>query len=179
MLCGVIGDVEPRGICGSGLIDGVAAGLNRGAILPSGRMADGLREIALQPPVKLYQADIRELQLAKGAIAAGLRILLDHWGATLDGVDRLYLAGAFGNYVRPESANRIGLLEIPASRLVPSGNTALRGAKMSIGVEGFPVLGIIEHVPLASDPQFEDKFMACMAFPAAPDGASAGSNSNF
>jgi uncharacterized 2Fe-2S/4Fe-4S cluster protein (DUF4445 family) len=170
--CGIIGDTKPRGICGSGLIDAVASGLDMGAILPAGRMANGMREMALQPPVKLYQADIRELQLAKGAIAAGLRILLDHWGAELDDIECVYLAGAFGNYVRPESACRIGLLEVTADRLVPSGNTALRGAKLSIGVDRFPLMSIIEHVPLASDPEFEDKFVACMAFPAGTaDGA--------
>jgi uncharacterized 2Fe-2S/4Fe-4S cluster protein (DUF4445 family) len=163
--CGVIGDVEPRGICGSGLIDAVAAGLDMGAILPSGRMANGDKVMSLQHPVELYQADIRELQLAKGAIAAGLRILLEHWGAELDGIESVHLAGAFGNYVRPRSACRIGLLEVPAERLIAAGNSALRGAKLSIGVDHFPVLGIIEHVPLASDPEFEDKFVDCMSFP--------------
>jgi uncharacterized 2Fe-2S/4Fe-4S cluster protein (DUF4445 family) len=169
--CGVIGDVEPRGICGSGLIDAVATGLEIGAILPTGRMSGPAREITLQDPVKLYQADIRELQLAKGAIAAGLRILLDHWGAQLKDIDCVYLAGAFGNYLRPESAYRIGLIEIPHHRLVPSGNTALRGAKLSFGVADFPVLGIVEHVPLASDPHFEDIFVTCMGFPGGLDTA--------
>lgn len=167
--CGVIGETAPRGICGSGLIDAVAAGLDMGSILPNGRMANGTRELLLHQPVKLFQADVRELQLAKGAIAAGLRILLDHWGARMDEIECVYLAGAFGNYVRPESACRIGLLEVPAERLAPSGNTALRGAKLAIGVEEFPVMNIIEHVPLASDPQFEDKFVSCMAFPADAD----------
>ena len=171
MHCGVIGDIDARGICGSGLIDAVATGLEIGAILPTGRMTDPAREMLLQEPVKLYQPDVRELQLAKGAIAAGLRILLDHWGAQLEDIECVYLAGAFGNYLRPESAYRIGLIEVPHDRLVPSGNTALRGAKLSFGVEDFPVLGIIEHVPLASDPKFEDKFVACMAFPDGSDAA--------
>jgi uncharacterized 2Fe-2S/4Fe-4S cluster protein (DUF4445 family) len=177
--CGVIGDVPPRGICGSGLIDAVAAGLDMGAILPAGRMTGGAREMSLKPPVKLFQADVRELQLAKGAIAAGLRILLHHWGAKLDDIDCVYLAGAFGNYVRAESAYRIGLLEVPADRLVASGNTALRGAKLSIGVDRFPVMSIIEHVALASDPEFEDRFVGCMAFPAGPDIAAPRANFTF
>jgi uncharacterized 2Fe-2S/4Fe-4S cluster protein (DUF4445 family) len=116
------------------------------------------------------------LQLAKGAIAAGLRILLSHWGAELDDIECLYLAGAFGNYVRPESAFRIGLIEVHPDRLVASGNTALRGAKLSIGVEHFPVLNIIEHVPLAEDPQFEDRFVGCMAFPVGPEAVSSRAN---
>ena len=171
MRCAVIGDIDARGICGSGLIDAVATGLEIGAIQSAGRMTAPSREMLLQEPVKLYQADIRELQLAKGAIAAGLRILLDHWGAQLEDIDCVYLAGAFGNYLRPESAYRIGLIEVSHDRLVPSGNTALRGAKASFGVREFPVLSIIEHVPLASDPKFEDKFVACMAFPDVPDAA--------
>ena len=74
--CAVIGGGAPRGICGSGLIDAVSAGLETGAILPSGRLANGRREFPLAPPVVLTQGDIRELQLAKAAIASGLRILL-------------------------------------------------------------------------------------------------------
>ena len=169
LLCEVIGDIEPRGICGSGLIDAVAASLDSGAILPSGRLAQRGQPISLQHPVEICQPDIRELQLAKGAVAAGLRILLDHWGATLDDIACVYLAGAFGNYVRPESACRIGLLEIPPDRLVAAGNTALRGAKLAIGIDAFPVLGIVEHVGLASDPQFQDTFVANMSFPECSD----------
>jgi len=67
--------------------------------------------------------------------------------------------------VRAESAVRIGLLETSQDHLVPSGNTALRGAKLLIGVEDFPVLDMIEHVGLASDPHFQDRFVECMAFP--------------
>jgi len=163
--CEVIGDVEPRGICGSGLIDAVAAGLDMGLIQPNGRMAIAGTGFSLRPPVSIYQADIRELQLAKGAVAAGLRILADHWGATLDEIDCVYLAGAFGNYVRPQSACRIGLMEVPAERLKAAGNTALRGAKLAIGTENFPVTSIVEHISLAADPHFEDRFAECMRFP--------------
>jgi uncharacterized 2Fe-2S/4Fe-4S cluster protein (DUF4445 family) len=163
--CAVIGDVEARGICGSGLVDAIAAGLNREFIRTSGRFTQGGKEFPLCGTVKLWQADVRELQLAKAAIASGLRILLDRWGATIDDVEEVYLSGAFGNYVRAESAVRIGLLEAAVDRLVPSGNTALRGAKQLIGVNDFPVLKMIEHVGLASDPNFQDRFVDCMAFP--------------
>jgi uncharacterized 2Fe-2S/4Fe-4S cluster protein (DUF4445 family) len=81
----VIGDVPPRGICGSGLVDAVAAGLRSGAILPSGRIANGAKIFpivpSVAPPVVLYQSDIRELQLAKAAIAAGFRLLLNRLNA--------------------------------------------------------------------------------------------------
>ncbi len=165
MECTVIGDVEPRGICGSGLVDAVAAGLDGSIIGISGRFTTGSKEFTVGGTIKIWQADVRELQLAKGAIASGMRILLDRWGASIDDVKEIYLSGAFGNYVRAESAVRIGLLETSQDRLVPSGNTALRGAKLLIGVEDFPLLDMIEHVGLASDPHFQDRFVECMAFP--------------
>ncbi len=162
--CTVIGDVAPRGICGSGLVDAVAAGLDSGAILPSGRLANGAREFPLMEPVIVSQADIRELQLAKGAIAAGVRILLGRWGATMKDVQTVYLAGAFGNYVRVESAARVGLLEMARKRVVSAGNTALRGAKLMMLSENRP-LPEIEHVSLAADAGFQDTFVDCMSFP--------------
>lgn len=167
MQCAVVGDVEPRGICGSGLVDAVAAGLNNEFIQTNGRFSNRGKEFPLAGTVKLWQCDVRELQLAKAAIASGMRILLDRWGASIDDVEEIYLSGAFGNYVRAESAVRIGLLETGVHQLVASGNTALRGAKMLIGSEEFPVLSMIEHVGLASDPNFQDRFVDCMAFPAA------------
>ena len=165
MQCDIIGDVEARGICGSGLVDAVAAGLNAGIIAPRGRFNNGTKDFDLSGSVKLWQGDVRELQLAKAAIASGMRILLDHWGADINDVEEVYLAGAFGNYVRAESAVRIGLLETPVERLVPAGNTALRGAKLLIGDEDFAVLNRIEHFNLAADPLFQERFVDCMGFP--------------
>jgi uncharacterized 2Fe-2S/4Fe-4S cluster protein (DUF4445 family) len=160
----VIGDVTPRGICGSGLVDAVAAGLRSGAILANGRVADGSKVFPVAAPVVLYQSDIRELQLAKGAIAAGFRLLLKRLGATMGDLHAIHLAGAFGNYVQIESAIRIGLLEAPHALIHAAGNTALRGAKMLL-VGGEPELPPIEHVSLAADAGFEGEFAACMAFP--------------
>ena len=114
-------------------------------------------------PVIVSQGDIRELQLAKGAIAAGVRILLGHWGATMQDLRTVYLAGAFGNYVRVESAVRIGLLEMARERVVPAGNTALRGAKLMLLSE--PAMPEIEHVSLAGDACFQNSFVDCMGFP--------------
>ncbi len=163
--CSVIGDGEPRGICGSGLVEAVAAGLDIGAILPSGRLANDAGEFPLAGTVRLSQQDIRQLQLAKGAVATGLRILLQQWGAGIGDVAAIYLAGAFGNYVRPESAVRIGLLQTDPARIVPSGNTALLGAKLLIGSERFPTLDLAEHVSLAADPNFQTIFIDSLGFP--------------
>ena len=161
----VIGDAEPRGICGSGLVDAVAVGLETEAILPSGRIANGKKLFPVAGPVVLYQADIRELQLAKAAIAAGFRLLLQGRGANAADLDRIHLAGAFGNYVQAASAVGIGLLEFPKQRIVPSGNTALHGAKMLLLSASGPALPTIEHVALAADPGFQDEFVNCMSFP--------------
>ena len=80
-------------------------------------------------------------------------------------LDRVYLAGAFGNYVRIGSAARIGLLEMDPERVEPAGNTALRGAKISL-LDRSATAGIaVEHVELAATPHFQDTFVDCLAFP--------------
>jgi uncharacterized 2Fe-2S/4Fe-4S cluster protein (DUF4445 family) len=148
----------------------VACGLDLGAILPSGRLAAG-GSFPLQAPVVLSQQDIRELQLAKGAIAAGLQTLLERLGLNVDGLERLYLAGAFGNYVSRQSARRIGLLPLPPEKAEPAGNTALLGAKQALfwGDE-LPercsaLARSVEHVPLNADPGFHESYLGNMAFP--------------
>ncbi len=160
----IIGDVAPRGICGSGLVDAVAAGLRSAAILANGRIADGSKIFPIAPPVVLYQTDIRDLQLAKGAIAAGFRLLIKRLDADVSSLHAIHLAGAFGNYVQIESALRIGLLEAPHALIHAAGNTALRGAKMLLLADE-PPLPPIEHVSLAADPAFQDEFASCMTFP--------------
>jgi uncharacterized 2Fe-2S/4Fe-4S cluster protein (DUF4445 family) len=160
----IIGDGEARGICGSGLVDAVAAGLECGAILFSGRIADGTKIFPVCAPVVLDQADIRELQLAKAAIASGFRLLLKRLGASVGDLQSIYLAGAFGNYVQIDSAIAIGLVEAPSTCIHAAGNTALRGAKALLLSEG-PTLPRIEHMSLADDAGFQDEFVNCMAFP--------------
>lgn len=169
--CHVLGNVEPRGICGSGLVDAVAYSLELGLIKESGRLADGGRDMMLSPPVKLSQTDIRELQLAKGAIAAGIRILLEQWGAKIEDLTQLYLAGAFGNYINRRSARKIGLLKFPREKVTPSGNTALLGAKLALftgdGEKGeyTELRKKIKHVGLSADPHFQDIYVEEMSFP--------------
>lgn len=168
----VLGQVTPTGICGSGLVDAVACGLETGAIGANGRLRDGAPEWPLEPPVTLSQTDIRELQLAKGAITAGIRVLLTNLGATLEDVTALYLAGAFGNYIKRSSARRIGLLPFDPDRVQPVGNSALLGAKMALcmGEEMSQALaeeirGKTRHVSLHADPVFLDTYVEEMSFP--------------
>jgi len=168
--CRVLGQGEARGICGSGLVDAVAAGLDLGSIRASGRLAAG-DSFPVTPSVCLTQQDIRQLQLAKGAIAAGLRLLLAQWGIAPDDLERAYVAGAFGNYINYGSARRIGLLKFPPDKVQPAGNTALLGAKLALfdarQYDGaYPLLlGKIKHVALNEDPSFQDAFVEEMTFP--------------
>ena len=168
MRCRVIGHAVPRGICGSGLLDAVAVALDLGLVLPRGRLAGGAKQLPLAPPVALTQADIRELQLAKAATAAGIAIVLSRWGAAAAGLHRVYLAGAFGNYLNRASARRIGLLDFPEEMVEPAGNTALLGAKLALfGATDFAALRArTEHVPLGSDAEFQDRYVEAMTFPA-------------
>lgn len=167
--CHVLGGGPARGLCGSGLVDAAAIALELGWILPSGRLAHGRRTVDLADTVQLTQADIRELQLAKAALAAGFTLLLD--GRTL-APDRVHLAGAFGNYVRAESARRIGLLPPWADEPVAAGNSALRGARLLLLAPSRreeilqTALSRCTHVELAAEPAFQDTFVDSMAFPA-------------
>jgi uncharacterized 2Fe-2S/4Fe-4S cluster protein (DUF4445 family) len=166
--CHVVGHVAPRGICGSGLVDAVAASLDLGLVLPAGRFSNGRQPLILAPPVVLTQADIRELQLAKGAVAAGIRIVLNRLGAAAGDVERLYLAGAFGNYVNRASARRIGLIDFPDEKIQQAGNTALLGAKVALFADDLEFAGIrsrVEHISLASDSEFQEIYVEEMGFP--------------
>jgi uncharacterized 2Fe-2S/4Fe-4S cluster protein (DUF4445 family) len=170
--CRVLGSGAARGVCGSGLVDAVAAGLDLGWVEPSGRLEDGRGILHLTGSVHLTQSDIRQLQLAKGAIAAGLRILLARWGAAPGAAPSVNLAGAFGNYVNRESGRRIGLIDLPDERVESAGNTALLGAKLALfGAEReahelADLRARIEHVPLAADPSFQEIFVEETRFPA-------------
>ena len=168
--CHVLGKVAPRGICGSGLVDAVAAGLELGWISPKGRLVNG-ESLPVAGRVSLNQWDVRELQLAKGAIAAGLRLLLEQWGAKKHDLSQVFLAGAFGNYINYTSARRIGLLDFPAEKVRPSGNTALLGAKLALfGLAdhdgAYPeILCAVKHVSLNEDVGFQETFVEEMLFP--------------
>ncbi len=173
--CHVLGGGPPRGICGSGLVDAVAAGLNSGTVVATGKLAQPSPWM-LASPVALTQADIRELQLAKGAIAAGIRILLRQWGISSNDLQRVFLAGAFGNYINRASARRIGLLPFSPEQIQPCGNSALLGAKLALfdfpkhGGSYETITGRTQHFSLHDDQEFQDIFIEEMRFPD-PEGA--------
>ncbi len=157
----VIGDVTPKGLCGSGLVDAVAEMVRVGLLDGSGRFlaedqaaakAPGLasrfakigeeRVFVLHRPsldtdvsetVYLSQRDVRELQFGKAAIATGWTLLLEELGLEHDDVQQVLLAGSFGSYLSPSSAVRIGLVpKLPVLRIVSAGNVAGEGAKMAL-----------------------------------------------
>jgi uncharacterized 2Fe-2S/4Fe-4S cluster protein (DUF4445 family) len=169
LVCRVIGGGPARGLCGSGLVDAVAAGLELGWIQPSGRMTVG-PAMALTKHVSLQPGDVRELQLAKGAIAAGLRLLASHFGASREDVKQLHLAGAFGNYISRAGARQIGLLNLSPERIVLAGNTALLGAKMALfdGAAKWDDLARkVGHLALNELEAFQDIYAEEIRFPKA------------
>ena len=175
MRCHVIGETEPQGICGSGIIDAVCSALSlglidrRGRILTDASTGEG-KTIRLSGEIALTQDDIREIQLAKGAIAAGILILCEHLGIAPEQIDEILLAGAFGSFIDPVNARRIGLL--PAGIRGPIravGNAAGEGAKIyalhrRIFEGTASIIQTVEPVELASEKSFRRTFAKCMYF---------------
>ena len=129
----VIGGGEPQSLCGSALIDAASILLEAGILDESGRLTSGAAasEYRLSEKIAITQKDVRELQTAKAAVAAGVRTLLHEGGVGFGELDAVYLAGGFGNYMDAESAVRIGLLPASlAGRIVPVGNAAMGGAAL-------------------------------------------------
>ena len=165
----VIGDGEALGLCGSGLLDLVACLLETGDITARGRMP--AKEYRLgDTQVVLTQKDVREVQLAKGAIRAGIELMCEHLGETVENIDAVYLAGAFGNYLDPAAACRIGMIPpCLQSKIRPIGNAAGEGAKLSaLSQAEFAYSRTLgsgtEFLELASMREFQDRFILSLNF---------------
>jgi uncharacterized 2Fe-2S/4Fe-4S cluster protein (DUF4445 family) len=121
--------------------------------------------------IVLTQDDVRQVQLAKGAIASGIAMLLHVAAVPLEALDELLLAGGFGNYVSIASATRIGLIPaLPAGRVRYVGNAASLGAQLCLLSEAERaradvIAARVEHVSLAAHPDFEQLFVDAMSFP--------------
>ncbi len=160
--CHVIGNVPAKGICGSGLIDAMALLLQQEKIGIFGELNSGEESIELAPGVRLTQQDIREFQLAKAAVAAGLQILLNKAGVEFDELEKVYIAGGFGNFLNLSNVIKTGLIETEESKIVKMGNTALIGAKMFLFEEEALVRDILKktrHINLEADSNFQDVFV--------------------
>jgi uncharacterized 2Fe-2S/4Fe-4S cluster protein (DUF4445 family) len=120
----------------------------------------------------LSQRDVRELQFAKAAIASGWRVLLEEAGLTEADVQQVLLAGSFGSYLSPANAIRIGLVpKLPVLRIVSAGNVAGEGAKMALlsvreRAAALALLGEVKYVELSDHPDFNDRFIGQLEFPA-------------
>ena len=182
------GDIPPKGICGSGLVDTVAQLRLVGLLDAGGKMRsreevpehplsdrlitiDGVRAFLLAENVYLSQRDVRELQFGKGSIATGIKVLMDVMGVTVADLDEVLLGGSFGSYLNPESAKIIGLVPpVDVDRILSVGNTAGEGAKMSLlsfreRQVAFELPDKIEYVELSGRSDFNDSFVSVLQFP--------------
>jgi uncharacterized 2Fe-2S/4Fe-4S cluster protein (DUF4445 family) len=180
-----IGDEPPVGLCGSGILDTLAQLYLAGVVSHSGRMGDhprvrgegAKREFVLvgedessdgRPAITLTQKDVRELQLAKGAMRTGINVLLETNGLTADEIDRVIIAGAFGTYINVPSAITIGMLpRLPLDRFRQVGNAAGMGAKLALisrskRAEAQTLASRIGYIELATVPQFARTFAQAM-----------------
>ena len=163
----VIGGGKPAGICGSGLLDAVHCLLQTGWIREDGYMKEPWH---FSDEVYLCQKDVRELQLAKAAIAAGVQLLCRKRGCRIEEIRTLLLAGAFGNYLDPDSACGIGLLpEALRDRIVPVGNAAGAGARLAVLSErefarAEDMASKAGFLELATEPDFMDVYVDEMSY---------------
>ncbi len=186
----VIGRMKPRGLCGSALLDLLADLFRTGAIDGAGRLVKkaapgrivragaGLafrvvesEETSIGQSILLTQDDISQLQLAKAAIHSGIELLLDALHRSVDDIRALYLAGAFGSYLAPESARTVGMLpDLPLDRVHFVGNTAGSGARLALvstreRATMRQIAKRIRHLPLAGDPRFPGVFASSLFLP--------------
>ena len=190
----VIGNEEPKGICGTALIDVVAEMLRHQLLEDTGRiktqaeyndvnqeLAKHLSEDEANPffnvtldrekPILINQKDIRNLQLASGAIRATTNILLNKAGVSAENIDKLYIAGGFGNFIRQANAKRIGLIpNIPEEKVFFIGNSSLLGAEMAMLCKNkfqaaVEIAQRVEVVDVSLDLEFQMEFAGAMIFP--------------
>ena len=166
----VIGNAAPAGICGSGVIDAVRCLLESGQMDETGYLEDG--DAVIAGDVKLTQQDIRMVELAKSAVCAGMKTMLHCAGMKTEDLKELLVAGGFGNYLRLDSAVKIGLiLPLPENRITVCGNAALQGACLllqdeTLRGEAERLAACAHTVSLAADPYFQECYMEGMLFEA-------------
>lgn len=169
LVCHVIGEEQARGLCGSGLLDLVACLLELGVIDESGCL-EGKSYTIPGTSVCLTQSDVREVQLAKAAIRAGIELMCSHLGTVPEQIQTVLLAGAFGNYLNPRSACRIGMIPpCLLERIQPIGNAAGAGARLcALSQAEFAYSQRLarqtEFLELASKPDFQDRFVDALEF---------------
>lgn len=173
--CETIGDSNPVGICGSGLIDLLAQMLDKEIIDWRGKFTDGRKEYIVANTtdgnnIFLDGRDIDNLKLAKSAISVGTKVLMNRYGIGRNDIETLYLAGAFGNYISPVNAIKIGMLpNIPLSRIAKVGNAAIEGSRQALiskykRSEAERLSKKIKHVSLELEKDFQERFVEELTF---------------
>ncbi len=182
----VIGNKAPGGICGSGILDLAAVAVQTGLMDETGRIlspdevpaeagkylreVDGVLSVYVDENVYLTQKDIRHIQTAKAAMAAGVLALAKSAGIELSDIKAVFIAGGFGNFMDKESAARIGLIDRQLEDKIKSiGNAAGSGAIMALLNDGYKVesqkiADMGTHVELGGDAYFMEKYVDCMYF---------------
>jgi uncharacterized 2Fe-2S/4Fe-4S cluster protein (DUF4445 family) len=176
---GVIGNKEPVGVCGSGVLDAIAALRDLGLLNDGGRLVgphpdlgeiDGKRAAILAPGVAFSQADVRAVQLAKAAIRTGVGLLLAEIGLEESDIDRFIIAGAFGAYISVESGVAIGLFpDLPRERFEQVGNAAGAGIRqMLVSASARRAAAALaarcEYIELSTRSAFQRNFMHHIGF---------------
>jgi len=171
-----IGETDPIGLCGTGVIETIAELIDKEYVDETGRLeeeyfTDGF-ELAKNPEGKAIifsQKDIREIQLAKSAVRAGIEVLLRRFGVTYEQVTKVYLAGGFGFHISQEKSMIIGLLPCEfAGKIDAVGNSSLGGALRYLQEEGeadiLKLQKICEEIDLSKDADFNDLYMEHIFF---------------
>ena len=175
----VIAGSEPKGICGSGLIDVAAQLFLKGMIDKKGKFTKKVRTmtvggkklLTITKDVFISEDDIREIILTKAAIYSASASLIRGLGVSMDDISKIYIAGGFGNFINTESAVAIGMLpDVPRERFVYLGNASLAGAKHALLSSSArkrikEVFGRTTYVDLSSDPAFSDEYMSALFIP--------------
>jgi uncharacterized 2Fe-2S/4Fe-4S cluster protein (DUF4445 family) len=178
---GVIGDVPPQGICGSGLVDLLSELLRTGRMNDMGRFEDDIQRITLhrsetpEEDIFLLESDVNELAQAKGANVAGLHTVFSSYGVDFSEIEVFYLAGGFGHHLNVEASKRIGLVPgLNSSKIVQAGNTAIEGATIALlskskRQELEDLVKKVEHCRLETHPDFFNFFVeGCQFKPVEP-----------
>jgi len=161
----VIGEAEPIGLCGSGLVDLLSELRRTDRMNAQGRFNDDSHAFELGHGLSLSEPDVNELAQAKGANAAGVRVLAESYGVPLQRIERVYLAGGFARHIDTAAARRIGLVpDLADDRIVKVGNAALLGASMALlsrsrRAELEALVRRVEHVRLETHPHFFEFFV--------------------
>jgi uncharacterized 2Fe-2S/4Fe-4S cluster protein (DUF4445 family) len=165
-----IGKEPPRGICGTGLIDLVAIFLNHGQISPKGRVQNKNKVLQIAKNISLTQKDVREIQLAVAAIKSGVQMMLEIKKLSKDDLDRVFIAGAFGNYLNIQNAMTLGLLPpIGPEKIFFIGNSSLAGARallLSVNAKKKieALVNNIQYISLATNKKFQETFIEALDF---------------